>query len=449
MIMKNQEKIHFPAPGGSFLNLTRPAAVLLLVVAMCFLNAGQIFTGKPDTGNKTISAGVAKVNITPRVPVVMAGYGSRTEPFKGINDELYAAATVFNDGINKAAIITAEVISFSHQCWEELTSRIEQETGIRREFIILAPVHTHGAPSTRIHGDNVDKDLLEYNMALRDKLVAVTVEAVNNLQPSRIGMGSGICRMSMNRRALNANGGIRLGKNPYGACDQEVAVVRIDDQEGNPVSIFVNWPTHATVMGGGNYMVTGDWPGAARRYVEGEFSFPLIATITAGASGDIDPIYRVKPDFRWGEMEEIGIILGREVIRVAGEITTWPAGPINANQRLISLPGKEPSRSNQPEEVYKPGPDVDVTLSVLKVGNIVFAGISGEVFTEIGMRVKELSPYKNTIVITHCNGASGYLITDHAFSEGGYEVSVTRAMPGGEKIIVDQLTEMINSLGSD
>ena len=193
-------------------------------------------------------------------------------------------------------------------------------------------------------------------------------------------------------------------------------------------------------------MITGDWPGAARRYIEREFPLPVIAAFTAGASGDIDPIYRVIPDFRWGEMEEIGIILGREVIRVAGEITTRPAGSINASQRLISLPGKLPSGSNQPEVDFKPGPDVEVRLTVIKVGNIVFAGISGEVFTEIGLRIKELSPFRNTIVITHCNGASGYLITDQAFSEGGYEVSVTRALPGGEKIIVDQLTEMITSL---
>jgi neutral ceramidase len=447
MKIKTQEIKHLPAPGGSFSKHIQSAMLMLSGLVLCFLfNAIQVFAGISEPGITAVTAGVAKVNITPRVPVVMAGYGSRTEPFKGINDEIYAAATVFDDGVNRAAVITAEVLYFSHKCWEELTGRIEQETGIAREFIILAPVHTHGAPSTRMHGDNIDNDLLEYNIELRDKLVAVTVEAAGNLRPSLVGMGKGICRMSMNRRALNANGGIRLGKNPYGPCDQEVAVVRIDDHEGTPVSVFVNWPAHATVMGGGNHMITGDWPGAARRYIEREFPLPVIAAFTAGASGDIDPIYRVQPDFRWGEMEEIGIILGREVIRVAGEITSRPAGSISASQRLISLPGKVPSGSNHPEAEFKPGPDVDVRLTVLKGGNIVFAGISGEVFTEIGLRIKELSPYKNTIIITHCNGASGYLITDQSFSEGGYEVSVTRALPGGEKVIVDQLIEMITSL---
>ena len=226
-------------------------------------------------------------------------------------------------------------------------------------------------------------------------------------------------------------------------------VVRLDNVKGEPFSLIVNWPAHATVMGYANMMVTGDWPGAARRYIEREAPAPLLAGITAGASGDIDPIYRVRPDFRESEMEEIGIILGREVLRVADGIQTFPAGSVSAMQRVITLPGKKPAPSREPEEVYEPGPGLDVRLSLLRVGNILFAGISGEVFTEIGMKVKELSPFRHTWVITHCNGASGYLVTDNAYKEGGYEPSVTRAMPGAEGAIIGNLVEMMYTIGTD
>lgn len=63
------------------------------------------------------------------------------------------------------------------------------------------------------------------------------------------------------------------------------------------------------------------------------------------------------------------------------------------------------------------------------------------------MKVKELSPFRNTWVITHCNGASGYLVTDKAYPEGGYEPSVTRAMPGAEGAIVSNLIEMMHAIG--
>jgi neutral ceramidase len=433
-----------PAPfvPGSLLN---HLARILLGIAVIFILFNALGNSRARHIN-TISVGVAQVNITPTVPVLMSGYASRTEPFKGVHDELFAAVTVFDNGTQRAALVTADVIGFCHNAWGELTKRIESETGIRREFIMIAPAHNHGGPSTRIYQDNVDKDLLAYNRELHDKLVTATSQAVSNLQPALVGAGKGVCKMSMNRRAPTASGSIRLGRNPYGPCDQEVGVVRFDRTDGTPLSVFVNWPTHATVMGGENYMITGDWPGAARRYIEKGFTTPVIATITAGASGDIDPIYRISPDFRAGEAEEIGNDLAREVIRIAEQITTSPVREIKALQRVITLPGKETGSSAQPGATFNPGPDVDVRLSLLKIGNILLAGISGEVFTEIGMQIKELSPYKYTFIVTHCNGASGYLITDQAYTEGGYEVTASRVMPGAEGIIIANIADMILQL---
>ena len=66
--------------------------------------------------------------------------------------------------------------------------------------------------------------------------------------------------------------------------------------------------------------------------------------------------------------------------------------------------------------------------------------------TEIGMRLKKLSPYKNTFVVTHCNGSCGYLVTDKALKEGGLEAGRTRGMPGTDKALVDNMLEMINEL---
>ena len=60
--------------------------------------------------------------------------------------------------------------------------------------------------------------------------------------------------------------------------------------------------------------------------------------------------------------------------------------------------------------------------------------------------IKSESPYRNTIIITHCNGNSGYLCTDAAYPEGGYEAMVSRTMPGTERLISDTLKKMILSI---
>jgi hypothetical protein len=99
-----------------------------------------------------------------------------------------------------------------------------------------------------------------------------------------------------------------------------------------------------------------------------------------------------------------------------------------------------------PQKTYESGPDVKIRLSTLKIGDLVLAGISGELMTELGMEVKNQSPYTGTVVITHCNGSSGYICTDKSFTEGGYEIKVTRLMPGAEEPLISKMLEIIHSL---
>ena len=430
--------------------------LILLLIGAAFLFSWVFFSSVNNSesyavSKKTLSVGTAKVKITPKVPIPMSGYRGRKGPFKGVHDDLFARVMVFSDGENKAAIIAADVIGFSHSFWEETTKRLEQEAGISQKYIILSAVHTHGGPTTRVYNETTSPEVVTYVDELREKLVNAVKEAVNNLSSSSIGAGKGECKMNINRRAPDGKGEITLGRNPYGPCDHEVGVVRIDDIRGNPVAIFINWPCHGVVLGPRNYLITGDWPGATSRFVEKEFDNKVIAPVTAGASGDINPIYGPHIDFvdvssYSYAVDAIGMILGKEVIRVAKDIKTFPHGSISASQRLITLPEKERKESKLLQPDYKPGLGLNVRLSALKIGNIIFTGVSGEVFNEIGVKLKKQSPYNYTIMITHCNGSSGYLVTDDSYQEGGYEVRSTRAKSGAEKAIIENLLDMIYEL---
>jgi hypothetical protein len=119
---------------------------------------------------------------------------------------------------------------------------------------------------------------------------------------------------------------------------------------------------------------------------------------------------------------------------------------LEVSNQVIKAEGKKPSESRMPNVALEPGPEVDIRVSSLKIGNILIAGISGELMNEIGLRIKEESPFKNTFVYTHCNGNSGYLCTDVSYEEGGYEPMVSRTMPGTEKMISDVFRQMNNEL---
>jgi neutral ceramidase len=406
--------------------------------------AGLLVSATPvNEDQDTMKAGAAVVKITPAVPVRMSGYAARTEPYKGVHDDLFASAAVFENRLTKACIITADVIGFSHEFVDETKQMIRKNTGIPEENILITAVHNHGGPRTRAYGEEPTTDEKAYVKTLQDNLVRIATDANASLEPVKIGVGKGTCTMNINRRARHAEGGVWLGRNPAGVCDQEVGVVRIDDLSGKTIAILANWPCHATTGGQENYQITGDWPGAASREIKKTYP-DAVVLMSAGASGDINPIYG--PNDSFDDINVIGQSLADEVIAISRKIETYPVSDLEATSMVIKAAGKKTSASRMPNVSLEPAEDVDIRISSLKIGSVLIAGISGELMNEIGLRIKEESPYKNTFIYTHCNGNSGYLCTDESYKEGGYESMVSRTMPGTEKQITDSFRQMNNRL---
>jgi neutral ceramidase len=390
----------------------------------------------------TLSVGTAIINITPEKPIPMSGYGSRTGPFEGIHDSIYARAIVFYDGENKAALISAELIGFSDTFCDEVSLGIEDKTGIKKEYLLISAVHSHSGPVTNVYYKDKSQEVDTYVEQLKHKLIQLVIKADRNLKPAHMGAGKGECRMNINRRIQDGKGNIQLGRNPYGPCDHEVGVVRIDDDRGNMLSVLLNWPCHGVVLGPRNKLISGDWPGATSTYIEDSVGNMVVVPVVIGASGDINPIYGPHIDFVDVNSYAyapgaIAYDLGNEVIRVTNEIQTRSSGKINALRKSIFLRGKNI------------GNEVEVRLSVIRIGTIVFAGVNGEVFNQIGVKVKAASPNSQTFFITHCNGSCGYLVSDQAIPEGGYEVRSTGVHSGAESSIIDGLTTMIHELSLD
>ena len=85
-------------------------------------------------------------------------------------------------------------------------------------------------------------------------------------------------------------------------------------------------------------------------------------------------------------------------------------------------------------------------LSAVKIGELVFAGIGGEPFTEIGNRIRENSPFDTMILCCLTNSAGGYIPTRSAYSEGGYEARGSALKAGGDDILVEGMTKLLQTL---
>ena len=72
--------------------------------------------------------------------------------------------------------------------------------------------------------------------------------------------------------------------------------------------------------------------------------------------------------------------------------------------------------------------------------------LGGEPFTEIGVRISDASPFKNTIVCCLTNNSGSYIPTKSAYDEGGYEARASVLKPGGDDIIVEGVVELLKTL---
>jgi len=138
-------------------------------------------------------------------------------------------------------------------------------------------------------------------------------------------------------------------------------------------------------------------------------------------------------------------MLGEEVIHVFRAIeNVGSPGEIKTSFITLQLPGKPKNEETIPKDC----PPTPLNITVGRLGDIAFVGIGCEVLTEIGMAIKAASPYKYTFVITHCNGATGYLPPKHLYIEGGYEINSSPFAPQAADMVVKQVVKMLHELAN-
>ena len=332
----------------------------------------------------------------------MSGYDARKTPSTGVHDSLFASALLFSDERNKALVISADMIGFPFTFVDSLKRTISERTGLPADKIMIIATHNHGGSAIRTYEDKLPGANEDYIKSLKEKLVTLAVDAMKNSMPFAMGIGKGICNLNINRRAVFADGGVWLGRNLDGPCDHELDVIKFVDKENNLIAVLVNWPCHGTVSGQNNYQITGDWPAAAARYIKKLAGKNIVVAATAGASANINPIYGNDFD----EVEAVGYPVASEAWKTLAQVKTSSVKSIKFTNSDLNFPGKKAWKDQFLQSSYESGSDVEIRFTAAKIGELVLLGISGELMTE-----KE-SPCPARMIITHCNGSSGYICAD-------------------------------------
>ncbi len=427
---------------------TRLTAICSLLISLCPVVAAPAFA----ESQATLKAGVARIDITPEKPVTLSGYASRKGLSTGVHDPLSARVLAFEAGGKRLVLVSVDIIGFYAGTDEYLRSALLKEFNLQPSELFLCGIHTHAAPTPTIDRERGNASNVEYMESLRGKLLDGVRQALDKMQPANIGLGVGYCPVGSNRRELRVSDkgetSIALGRNPNGVTDKEVLVMKVARPDGAPVAVAFDYATHGTALGYDNYTISGDVPGLAEQFVEKIVGSDVVAPVFVGASGNIDPWYRVLPGFNtepgWvPEPVLLGTFLGEEVVHVyRGIKQTCPADTIAAGRAVLQLPAK-PGDDGSAEKDPATAPFV---VTVARLGDVAFVGLGGEVLTEIGMAIKAGSPCEHTFVITHCNGAAGYLAPKEQHVQDGYEVKSSHFAPKAADIVIRESIRMLHDL---
>jgi neutral ceramidase len=356
-----------------------------------------------------------------------------------------------------------------------------------------------------------------YIERLHGAIVSTASAAFDRLEEASIRCGLGHADLAINRRQRDPDGLVRrLGWHPDGLVDRSVPVLQSVRADGSAIATIVGYGAHTVTTGVEYIGYSPDYPGwlrdSLRQLTGGECVY------LQGASGNVMPLVAFDDECREPErmgkrlaleaahaiadrnavptgIAETGfgsgspVVLFRLVPEVgeppalaaaeqevdfpllplpsAGEIAAEyerserelaeaeAAGKSESELRILRYHGFNWARRARAEiESGNPRTSARGAVSALRIGDAAIVTGPGEIFTEIGLAVKERSPADVTFYAGYSNGCITYMPTASEYPLGGYEPAYghktyglpAQVAPETERLLVETGVRLVRSL---
>ena len=422
----------------------------------------------------------------------MAGY-YHERGADGLLDPLFAKAMVIECGGNRAAIVALDLIGITRGITDEARDAIEKSTGIRADHVMIAATHAHTGPELAGRGKRgsdyggQQQIAVDYTEALPAKIAESVRLANANLQPAQLSAAKGRCEeLTFNRRFYMRDGTVgwnpgKLNPNmvmPAGPTDPEVGLLYVTPAGATDpraaLATYVNFAMHTDTCGGSK--ISADWPGALSRVLAGYHGASHLTLVGNGTCGNLNHF-----DFGWSwpqntaaEGNRIGTILGAAVFQAYKDLKPVAAGPLRAKSELIelALPEITPAQVEEAKQAIaetkddsganfmklvrayrvldiagREGQPHRVEVQAIALGrDVAWVSLPGEVFVELGLAIKQRSPFAHTFVVELANENIGYIPDRRSYAEGNYEPESARCAAGSGEQLVEAAVQLLDEL---
>jgi neutral ceramidase len=468
----------------------------------------------PASGARVFRAGAAASNITPPLGAGIVG-NFEVPPATQIHDELHARCLALDDGTTRLIMVVVDSVSVNRELFDEAKRRVHAATGVPVEHMMMSATHTHSATSARganamemrgsVTAEQRDAatmpSLDNYQAFLVHRIADGVQRAINNLEPARIGWGSGqVPQHVFNRRwllkdnkttvnpfaeqdrAIMNPGSTRTDlSGPAGPTNPEVYFVSVESVSGRPIALLANYWLHY-VGGVPKGHISADYFGAFCDRMQQLLGAdrqdpPFVGLLANGPCGDVNNIDITARPRKFEPYEKIRLVaddVAQEVLRVRKTIQHQAWVELKAAQTELVLKTRRPSPElvaraktilarpatvspiHRHEKAYaertmsaRDWPDtLSVILQTFRIGDLGIAAIPFETFTETGLAIKAASPFKDTFTIELANGGYGYLPTPEQHQLGGYEtwLGTNRVEPEASRKIESTVNAMFKQI---
>lgn len=406
--------------------------------------------------------GVAQEIITPPIGGHLAGYGNSIFS-TCVNDDLTVSAYYFEQGGQKALMISACVCAIRVWLSRHIRERIAKEHNIPIDHITISCIHTHSGPATfggyfeEWEGE-IDREYCE--SIFIPQILKATARAIETAVPVKMGVGIGQSRVGVNRQELRLDNKAYLGQKSWGPYDPRMTVLVFRDENDKPIANIVHYGCHNTAAGP-NTEITRDWSGVMVDALA-EHSGAMTAFFN-GPEGDVGP--RLSNGQTTGDLSyvyELGGVAARDVLAVYDSITVYKEVDLKVHVGAIRIPFQARLTKEEAQLLYEQNKDgktsgdrvrtrralavLDaleqgvpeksedvIKQRVLALGDQIFVDFPFELFSEIGLRIDAAFPDRHVMSLALTDGGRGYFATEASLVYRSYETMMYRFSGGKDQ----------------
>lgn len=466
-------------------------AILLCVVFLLLCGCAPTNAGTTDDIVKdytgTFRAGYGRVDITPEPGIGLAGYGDDgTRRSDYVRDHLYMTCVALTDeNENTVLLITYDNIRTEPNVYSAVVSKLTKKLGVPKENILFSATHSHHTP---------DSATGSYSTLIKDAALEAATQAMADRLPAQIYTGNGYSQGLNFVRHYIMDDGSLVGDN-YGDAtgktyveheteiDNEIQLIKLARDEGKDI-VMMNWRAH--IVGPGYREISAGFVSSCRDRMEEELDCHF--AYYQGCSGNVDDYGRIEGEENFKDIEEQGYKLAGYALEVMDKlekaendtievkVTSYKGNVRRDSQELVLACSKFSTviqnggtiadaiaatgglvnskftiaGVNERANRYRTGNGkFNLNLYAISVGDIAFLGSPNELFDNTGKQIKEASPYKQTFILTYCNGRGNYLPSEPAYSNGCYEKDQGFFVKGTAEEVVSVYTAMLSELKAE